>query len=323
MKKTLILISSIMILLSIVMVSCSPSGSTKDIVTVKYDLNGGEGTVPEDQTIEFDENGDSKEQYKPNPYGDIVRDGYSLSSWNTKADGTGIDFFPNSSRYVSKSYFTINGNKETYLYANWLKVEDHDGILYQEIDSDSYAVVSLSESGKSMTEITVPEKINGKTVTTILPRAFMNETKIEKITLPDTIKEIGTKVFAFCYNLKSVNIPKNVKKIESTTFWCCEALENIEIPGNIEEIGVQAFENCENLKNVTINSGVQAIENWAFRGCKALTEISIPNSVESLGYYCFEESDNLVTINIDKSEGELEGAPWGAPNPNVKVNYKK
>ena len=49
--------------------------------------------------------------------------------------------------------------------------------------------------------ITIPETIQGKTVTTIGPYAFFNNTAIEQLNLPETIKKIGKGAFYGARNL--------------------------------------------------------------------------------------------------------------------------
>jgi|GEM_PF-2182843 len=55
--------------------------------------------------------------------------------------------------------------------------------------------------------ITIPEKINGCTVTSIAPFAFEGQTKIMKITIPDSVKIIGDSAFAYT-SITEISIPK-------------------------------------------------------------------------------------------------------------------
>ncbi|MCO7175459.1 InlB B-repeat-containing protein [Sporolactobacillus kofuensis] len=75
---------------------------------ITYDPNGGTGTVPTDPTNYS--NGDSV-TVKGNS-GNLVKTGFSFNGWNTKADGTGTAYQPESA-------LTVTGN--VTLYAQWNK----------------------------------------------------------------------------------------------------------------------------------------------------------------------------------------------------------
>lgn len=88
----------------ITLVSMS-GGSSSATYSVTYDANGGEGTVPLDNTTYSDDVFTVTVQESS-----LTRSGYSFAGWNTKADGTG-------SSYVAGDHFIISRN--VTLYAQW------------------------------------------------------------------------------------------------------------------------------------------------------------------------------------------------------------
>lgn len=120
-----------------------------------------------------------------------------------------------------------------------------------------------------------------------------NNTKI-----PSTVKIIGKAAF-FHHQIKSIDIPNSVQKIEDSAFAICYELESIEIPGSVSNIGAYTFHHCDNLKNVKILDGVKSIGKTAFAYCTNLESIIIPDSVENIEGYPFE-GDYELTIYASK-----------------------
>ena len=103
---------------------------------------------------------------------------------------------------------------------------------------------------------------------------------IEKIELPDTIQDIGSRAFFNCDNLRSIKIPNNIETIHSGTFRMCKSLPNIIIPDGIKVIGISAFADCDNLVSITIPNTVTNIDSNAFYGCINLTNIYFHGTME-------------------------------------------
>lgn len=82
-----------------------------------------------------------------------------------------------------------------------------------------------------LTEITIPSSVK-----TIGARAFLYCTKLESVTLSEGLREIKYEAFR-CTNLKSLNIPKSVEKLEYDIVGACEHLAyiTIEAPSQLVE----------------------------------------------------------------------------------------
>ncbi|MCC0627899.1 MULTISPECIES: cell wall-binding repeat-containing protein [unclassified Clostridioides] len=86
-----------------------------DKCRVKYDANGGQGDVPEDELL--DKN--TSTTVKGNT-GNLNRDGYKFIGWNTKQDGSGTS-------YKGDGSDTLNVDDNIVLYAQWEKIPDNQG----------------------------------------------------------------------------------------------------------------------------------------------------------------------------------------------------
>lgn len=60
--------------------------------------------------------------------------------------------------------------------------------------------------------------------------------------------------------LKNIQLPNNLKKIDERTFASCHSMETIEIPRTIEGIGKDAFARCSLLKSMKIPTTIKNIE---------------------------------------------------------------
>ncbi len=106
------------------------------------------------------------------------------------------------------------------------------------------------EEGKKLTlikyngfkaNVEVPDSIAGYTVTALGDYAFLGNTTIKSVTLPDAVDYFGRTVFSDS-SLEEINIPESLKIIPSKTFEGCNNLKNIEW-NNDAIIAYRAFSN--------------------------------------------------------------------------------
>ena len=119
------------------------------------------------------------------------------------------------------------------------------------------------------TELVIPSELDGRPVTEIGAMAFYH-CGLEKVTIPDSVKEIGENPFGSC--LESVIISSNHP--------CLAYQDNIlynKITGMLLH-----FIPKPDMAEYTIPAYITAIGNGAFRGKSSLQRIIIPNSVHSI-----------------------------------------
>ena len=147
----------------------------------------------------------------------------------------------------------------------------------------------------SLTSVTIPNSVKE-----IGSLAFNGCTSLTSVTIPNSVISIWTKTFQNCTSLASIEIPNSVTSIRENAFSGCTSLASIEIPNSVKEIRSSAFENCTSLASVTIPNSVTVIGSGAFQGCSSLTSIVIPNSVTSIGEYIFCGCSDLTDVSVDK-----------------------
>ena len=138
--------------------------------------------------------------------------------------------------------------------------------------------------------------------TEIAPSAFANCSNLKQVTIPDSVKKIGSSAFYECRSLTSIgnklgnSLPDNLTEIGSSAF-SRTGLTNISIPGSVETIGDSAF-SYSDLKSVNIIDGVKKINDQAFNSCRLLKSVSIPSSVTLIGIKAFNGCELLENINV-------------------------
>lgn len=95
--------------------------------------------------------------------------------------------------------------------------------------------------------LTIPETVDGKTVTALSVGCFENNTSLNTIILPETLTQIREKAFAGCSQLRGLKIPDGVQTIGAGAFRDCVNLESVYIPGSTVSIGSDAFEGCSTM----------------------------------------------------------------------------
>jgi hypothetical protein len=181
--------------------------------------------------------------------------------------------------------------------------------------------------------VTIPSSINGLPVTVIGTNAFLGDTQLTNVGIPETVTNIGYQAFCYCSNLRSVTIGTNTWTIEGAAFFSCTSLTNVVIPDHVTSIGDQAFHNCTSLTAITVDDlnhayssldgvlfnqskttliecparktgsfsipyGVTTVADEAFQYCGRLTNINISDSVTNTGIATFQYCSNLTAAVI-------------------------
>ena len=212
--------------------------------------------------------------------------------------------------------------------------ETYGDLEYSVLDDGTVEITDYNGSAKT---VDIPEKINGKSVTSIGNCAFRYCTSLKSITIPNSVMEIGSSAFSGCSSLTSITIPNSVTEIGVYAFKGCTSLTSITIPNSVTNIGDSTFWGCSSLtaiyvavdnknytsvngvlfnkdktalicypagktdKSYNITNSVTSIGDYAFNGCSSLTSVTIPNSVTEIGGSAFVGCASLKSITMPNS----------------------
>ena len=196
-----------------------------------------------------------------------------------------------------------------------------EGVLF---DKSMSKLICYPE-GKEGTSYTIPES-----VTSLEPYALQGSS-LNTIQLPNKLTLIREGALSYMSGISSINIPENVTDIEPNAF-AFSGLTEIKVDENnkhyADKDGVLFDKNLSTLiyypsskpgTEYSVPDGVTKIADYSFVGKPILQKIIIPDSVTAIGnnafFYYFNY--NMKEIVINKTEGSINGAPWGAISATV------
>lgn len=118
-------------------------------------------------------------------------------------------------------------------------------------------------------------------------RAFTNCSKLSSVTLPNSLKSIGSNAFAGCVALTSITVPASVTFIGYSAFRGCTSLANINLECHLESYLPYMLSGCNSLTEFTVKPGVKKIFSCVFRDSANLQKVIVPNDLEFIGDYAF------------------------------------
>ncbi len=128
---------------------------------------------------------------------------------------------------------------------------DNQGIvnIFSQTDfrytEDEGGITITGYVGKDST-LEIPDIIDGNIVTAIGDKAFA-ESNVKSVTVPDTVKTIGSRAFFACEHLHIVNMKEGLKSIGDHAFASNPVFSDVFIPSSVEKIGDDLLKDSGNV----------------------------------------------------------------------------
>lgn len=173
--------------------------------------------------------------------------------------------------------------------------------IFYEKQDDGYAVRFYAYGLLNYKSATIPEEHNGKKVIALRGNTFSNMYFLEKVTLPDTIKEIRGQAFKYDWKLTEVNMPKSLEYLGGGAFYNCISLKKISLPDTLTYMGGETFYNATSLEYVKLSRNLTEIRGNTFENCYSLKEIAIPDKVTRIGGHAFYGNQSLSKVTLTEN----------------------
>lgn len=137
------------------------------------------------------------------------------------------------------------------------------------------------------------------------PAFISKDADIEDVVIPETVEYEGFTYdvvaidddgFAYNNTIKSVTIPKSIRFIGTNAFSGNQKLTEVTIPGTVKVMNGSIFSDCPKLQSATFQNGVTEIPEFAFNGCISLETVVLPATVTTIGAYAFTGCLNLKDV---------------------------
>jgi len=153
---------------------------------------------------------------------------------------------------------------------------------------------------KNLSAVTFSEGLE-----TISQNAFRSCESLTTIELPASIGEVGAAAFIQCQKLTIATFAPGSKQVKmgDDMFAGCYYLMKVTLPKSIDRISERMFQNCLTLAGVEIPQGAESIEPSAFASCTSFTTVIIPDSVTAIGMAAFS-SCRLSDIYFTGTEAQ-------------------
>ena len=227
-----------------------------------------------------------------------TRAGYDFAGWYS------VYNYKDRVQYINKGFY---GN--ITLYAKWEKIYNV---------SDTGIITGVTNYGKRLKVLDIPDKIDGVTINGIGEYAICWCYNLVSLTIPNSIKSISNNAFYACENLTTinyyatncnnltngnnvftdagretsgitVNIGENVQVIPDYLFCSVRIqFETAEISATIKEVNFIGDSKCTR------------IGDYAFYSCLGMVSIDIPASVVTIGTEALA-SKNITEINVSEN----------------------
>ena len=194
-----------------------------------------------------------------------------------------------------------------------------------ELDGKSYVLTSYTGDRET---VKIPDEYNGLPVSKIGERAFIGNTTVKNVIIPEGVITVQPLAFWNCTSLQTVSIPNSVANIDGLSFMGCSSLRSLTVKKDntrfTYESGCLIEKASKELVVATTevaipsDGSVTSIGEGAFNG-RGISYIIIPKAITKIGSYALANMRLLENIYYAGSESEFDNMTIEELNLNLKA----
>lgn len=244
----------------------------------------------EDTTDEDNEESDNSTYLIGDNITDIDEDAFEenstyVTSHDSKPDGWKDEKMNGSGKDGTGNVYYDTSKDETIVSG---------GIVY--VKDDKLGGLYVTRCLTNRKEVVIPSKVHGETVIDVGREAFLDNNKIEKVVLPETIGNVYNYAFVDCTNLKEVVFQGTIlSRLMNYSFEGCTSLDVVTLPPNLTYLGYGAFSNCGTISLLYMPGTLGSIASGAFNNTQ-ITKIIYGGTREQWNIINISSSD-LEVLN--------------------------
>ena len=148
-----------------------------------------------------------------------------------------------------------------------------NGLLYSE---DLHTVLGVDDSSDAFTG-RIPYGAHA------IDDEVFSECPYESISVPDSVKKLGNKVFENSTALEKVKLSSSLQVLPSYLFRGCSALTKVVMPEKLASYSEGLFMDCASLLEIPFRAGIEEIPANFMEGCKSVKAVVFPLDVTEIG----------------------------------------
>ena len=198
------------------------------------------------------------------------------------------------------------------------------------IDTIVWNAINVSKSSHgNLNRSTVSHIEFGSQVEYILNDMCNGMTKLQEVSIPESVKIIGSNAFRGCTGLKTLIIPESITSVGGQAFYNCSGLTSVvwkaincpTVPNNwvyrssitsftfddkVEVIPSYLCSGLSKLTSITLPENLTHIGNDAFYGCSSLASLVIPSKVIAIGGQAFYNCSQMTSLVVPSALNQLD-----------------
>lgn len=205
--------------------------------------------------------------------------------------------------------FPEDPQKDGYGFDGWWVGSEQKTMLYNQTEDisltakfkpiftvESGAITGLTEYGKTLSEISIPSKIDGVNISAI---SGISSTNLQSVKLTNSIKRVDYSAFSSCSALNKIDV-------ESAANWfnslCCFSAQNPFVSIGVQSRGYDLYVNGTILTSLTITSDFNMQYGSIIDECKSIKSLTIDSSVETLAMHSLDSAyvKNIYISDLKK-----------------------